>query len=394
MVAGLVCSKFNHSTNELEPGSLKLDDFRNESVVKSFRDPGITVEEHLDLIMTKQIEAPMFTNAFPLSAYIPKTGKPGEDAGKLIEGAKLQSLWISRFKVGSARITLPKNIATWLKTIQAHSTGQTRSNPKYRPNISGEHAPVIVHQTDTKLSTFKKTMEDRGDENDAAVYGFPSCITSEAWNAYINAPFDPIARRAFVQTITFPCIDKTKKTDMTPPFGITYKSVTTDLGTVATKNGPRKVDARLYNAYLLIPGIVLHLSSKAKSIAVNELCGGTFEVNVINFVAKYGNYTRKSPFVTMHGAYSKYIDVMTEVKWINGLTGKNQIIPVTMFLVMLYNACFMFQQDKETNMLISALHTFDLGADVDHEKFMNTLSEYKIYDKFHSGILRIKHLRQ
>jgi hypothetical protein len=96
----------------------------------------------------------------------------------------------------------------------------------------------------------------------------------------------------------------------------------------------------------------------------------------------------------MHGAYSKYIDVMTEVKWINGLTGKNQIIPVTMFLVMLYNACFMFQQDKETNMLISALDTFDLGADVDHEKFMNTLSEYKIYDKFHSGILRIKHLRQ
>ena len=122
IVAGLVCSKFNHSTNELEPGSLKLDDFRNESVVKSFRDPGITVEKQLDMIMAKQINAPMFTKSFPLSAYIPKTEKPGEDAGKLIEGAKLQSLWISHFKVGLARITLPKNIATWLKTIQAHST--------------------------------------------------------------------------------------------------------------------------------------------------------------------------------------------------------------------------------------------------------------------------------
>ena len=74
-----------------------------------------------------------------------------------------------------------------------------------------------------------------------------------------------------------------------------------------------------------------------------------FEVNVINFVARYGNYTRKSPFVTIHGAISKYIDVMTEVKWINGLAGKNQIDPVTMFLVMLYNTCFMFQQDKETD---------------------------------------------
>jgi hypothetical protein len=116
---------------------------------------------------------------------------------------------------------------------------------------------------------------------------------------------------------------------------------------------------------------------RQKNIGVNELCGSTFEVNVINFAARYGNYTRKSLIVIIHGAYSKYIDVMTDVKWINGLTGKNQIVPVTMFLVMLYNACFMFQQDKETNMLITALDTFELGADVDHEKFMNMLSEYK-----------------
>ncbi len=138
---------------------------------------------------------------------------------------------------------------------------------------------------------------------------------------------------------------------MTPPYRITYKSVTTDLGTVATKNCARKVDVRLYNAYLIIPGIVLHLSSKAKNIEVNELCGGYFEVNVINFVARYGNYTRKSPFITMHGAYTKYIEVMTDVTYISGLTGDSQIVPVTMFLVMLYNACFMFQNNNETNLL-------------------------------------------
>ncbi len=100
-------------------------------------------------------------------------------------------------------------------------------------------------------------------------------------------------------------------------------------------------------------------------------------MNVINFVVRYGNYTRKSLFVTIHGAFSKYIDVMMNVKWINGLTGEHQIIHVRMFLVMLYNACFMFQQDKETNMLITALDTFNLGADIDHDKFMNTPSEYK-----------------
>jgi hypothetical protein len=61
--------------------------------------------------------------------------------------------------------------------------------------------------------------------------------------------------------------------------------------------------------------------------------------------------------------------------YINGCTGKEQIVPVAMFLVMLYNACFMYQKDKTPNLLISALDTFDFGASVDHEKFMNTLSE-------------------
>jgi hypothetical protein len=61
--------------------------------------------------------------------------------------------------------------------------------------------------------------------------------------------------------------------------------------------------------------------------------------------------------------------------YINGCTDKVQIIPVTMFLVMLYNACFMYQSNKNSNLLISMLDTFDLGASVDHENFMNTLSE-------------------
>jgi hypothetical protein len=135
------------------------------------------------------------------------------------------------------------------------------------------------------------------------------------------------------------------------------------------------------------------LSSKTKSIRVNKLFGSAFEVNVINFIARYGNYTRKSLYVRIHGALSKYIE-MTDPTFINGCTGKYQIIPVTMFLVMLYNACFIFQKDKDTNMLITALDTLVLGADVDHEKFMNTLSESKFFEKFHSGILCFKHLWQ
>ena len=162
---------------------------------------------------------------------------------------------------------------------------------------------------------------------------------------------------------------------------------------MATKTVLERLMHDFTNGYLLIPGIVYHLSLKTKSIHVNELFESAFEVNVINFVARYGNYMRKSPYVRIHGAFSKYIE-MTDPTYINGCTGEYQIIPVTMFLVVLYNACFMFQKDKETNMLITALDTLDLGADIDHEKFMNTLNESKIFKKIHSGILCFKHLWQ
>jgi hypothetical protein len=68
---------------------------------------------------------------------------------------------------------------------------------------------------------------------------------------------------------------------------------------------------------------------------------------------------------------------MTDPIYVNASTGDNQVIPVTLFLVLLYNACFMFQENKDTNLLIRALDTFDLGADVGPDKFVTTFSEYK-----------------
>jgi hypothetical protein len=82
---------------------------------------------------------------------------------------------------------------------------------------------------------------------------------------------------------------------------------------------------------------------------------------------------QKTPYLKIHGAYSKYVNMTAT--YLNGCGGKEQIIPVTMFLVMLYNACFMYQSDKRSHLLITALDTFDLGASIDHEKFMNSLSE-------------------
>ncbi len=94
IVAGLVCSKFNHLTNELERGSLTLEDFRNRNI-KSSKELYTTVSDRLDQITSKKFDAPMFHNQFHLSAYVPKQTM---NAADLIEATWLQSLWISNFK--------------------------------------------------------------------------------------------------------------------------------------------------------------------------------------------------------------------------------------------------------------------------------------------------------
>jgi hypothetical protein len=125
IVAGLVCSKFNHLTNKLEPGSLTLDDFRNGDI-KSFKEPYTIVSDHLEQIMSKKINAPMFQNQFQLSAYVPKQTMNVAD---LIEATRLQSLWISNFKRTLANTTISKVLANWFKNTLHHSTKETRTNP-------------------------------------------------------------------------------------------------------------------------------------------------------------------------------------------------------------------------------------------------------------------------
>ena len=96
-----------HSSNNLELGSLTVEDFRNGSI-KSFKEPGTTVLDHLNQIMSKNFDAPMFENPFHLSAYVPKQNMNAPD---LIEATLLQSLWKSSFEKSSADTTISKVLA-------------------------------------------------------------------------------------------------------------------------------------------------------------------------------------------------------------------------------------------------------------------------------------------
>jgi hypothetical protein len=175
IVAGLLCSKFNHTTNELKPGSLTLDNFKIDGAVKNFKVPGTTVEEHLDQIIAKEIKAPMFHNEFHLSPYVPKQLM---DADKLIEATRLQSLWISNFKKSSATMTISKVLARWLKTTLQHSTKDTRLNPKYHPAL-GKEGHSMRYQEACSVKNYKKKIHPF-DGNDKGAYGYPDCLTGPA----------------------------------------------------------------------------------------------------------------------------------------------------------------------------------------------------------------------
>jgi hypothetical protein len=158
-----------------------------------------------------------------------------------------------------------------------------------------------------------------------------------------------------------------------PPYSICWESLTSDVGPMEAKG--RKIDVRHVNGYLIIPGIVYLLSTKLQKVVLNDRLGEEQEMNLINFIVRFGYVTQREPHVKLHGAYSQYT-TLNQTAYIQGcFDNVNRIIPVTIFIVMLYNACFPYQEDKSTNLLISALDNLDTGSLVDDNTFMNTFSE-------------------
>jgi hypothetical protein len=123
-----------------------------------------------------------------------------------------------------------------------------------------------------------------------------------------------------------------------------------------------------------VPRLVYHLSTKLKNDAIHNCIGQAEEVKLIRFLTRYGYATRTVPFCKLHGAYGKYNNVQN-VNYINNCNDWNRIIPVTVFLVMLFNACFINQPKGDTNLLIAALNGFDFGMSLTNDTFMSTLSK-------------------
>ena len=108
-----------------------------------------------------------------------------------------------------------------------------------------------------------------------------------------------------------------------------------------------------------------------------EILGGqNLVLNIIHYLTRIGYGMTKAQTVHIHPAINHYCNEANNSDYTQGLMGKHKVIPVAAFLVSLYNASFMFNDDKSGNFLISALTRFDLGITVLDETFMDILSKF------------------
>ncbi len=113
-----------------------------------------------------------------------------------------------------------------------------------------------------------------------------------------------------------PCsrVKGTKDDISVPPYGITYESLTYNVGLLEKQ--VHLIDIRHYSAYLLVPRLVYHLSTKPKNDVIHNRTGQIEEVKLIKFLTRYGYATRVNPYCMIHGAYGKYTN-MQNLTYIN-----------------------------------------------------------------------------
>ncbi len=100
MITCLLCTKFDYSSNKIQPSSLDIQDFKNARV-PHFKDPGFTPKEQLKLIISGEFEAKILKLTFNAQAYIPK--KSNGNIDELTKTMKMQSEWISINKMHAAK---------------------------------------------------------------------------------------------------------------------------------------------------------------------------------------------------------------------------------------------------------------------------------------------------
>jgi hypothetical protein len=136
-----------------------------------------------------------------------------------------------------------------------HSTAKKRNNHNNRPTFT----TTFIYQEQLTIEKYTKLILS-GTEN---ILGYPTLINCAEWTDYVKNPFNHVARQIYLNHVSpsTPSSRHPTKT-FTPPYGLTFASFTDDVGVVDKKTRTHTINAGQMNAYLTIPGIVYHLSTK------------------------------------------------------------------------------------------------------------------------------------
>jgi hypothetical protein len=140
--------------------------------------------------------------------------------------------------------------------------------------MSPQPAHHYVYQKDTTVSSYKKVL--KGMKNDSS-YGYCTILSSQSRQEYIKEPFNDEKNKGLLKSHLLEF--KKAKKPMNLPFCITFKNLSTNVGSI--KQQRLLLAVRHYNGYLIIPRLVYHLSIKLCQQIMSQRMGRKYEIELI-----------------------------------------------------------------------------------------------------------------
>ncbi len=101
---------------------------------------------------------------------------------------------------------------------------------------------------------------------------YPQVLSSDEYTNYIKDPFNREKTMTYLrETLPRSRVKGTKGDTIFLLYGITYESLTNNVGLLEKQ--VHLIDVRHYNAYLLVPRLVYHLSTKLKNNVIHNRIG-------------------------------------------------------------------------------------------------------------------------
>jgi hypothetical protein len=384
IIMTLLCADITYNTkNCYIPRTLQKSSFND--YIKGYTDTEPTPFQIIQAIFDgTNVDAKMLKTVMNVMAYIPQ--KTQTEITTLMEVMRTQSQHVSENKLTSAARTLSTTLSDWLKLCSPNSVNSFSKKPEITHTF---HLQTAITDKTYQRKKGKKTGDDDKDNDDDEdsdsdfSEGIPECINNDKWKAFLVNPFEPQRLHEFTKQCLQSNEQRNDKNQISPPYRITFKSITSDVRPIS--NGTQKLDVRHMNAYRIIPGIMYTLQARLRGVVVKKILNDKDIMRAIEYVTRYCYATRSAPFNTMHGACCDY--GINWKQYLNSCEGDDEAIPVTVLLVSMYNACYTFQDDQRENLLILTLRGLDHGSrgTIPDKAFIRTFSEYTQH--FHITLL-------